>query len=266
MKVLISADIEGVAGIAVWDEARPSSPAYPYFAEQMTKEVVAACAGANLAGAKEIVVKDAHAGARNINPTFLPKNVRLIRGWSGHPHKMITGIDESFSAVAFVGYHSYGGSDANPLAHTINSSVINYIKLNGEFLSEFALHAYLASYLGVPAAFISGDAGICEEAKRLNSNIVTVPVFEGIGAATMSIHPDEAVKLIKKGMQEALAGNLTKNMLELPENFSMEIAYNFHGDAYRNSFYPGAKRISPKSIVLETSDYFDIVRAASFLI
>ncbi|HHY09330.1 MAG TPA: amino acid amidase [Firmicutes bacterium] len=266
MKVLISADIEGVAGIAAWEEARKTSAGYAYFAEQMTKEVAAACEGANLAGAQEIVVKDAHATARNINPALLPKNARLIRGWSGHPYKMITGIDETFTAVAFIGYHSYGGSDANPLAHTINSSVINYIKLNGEFLSEFALHAYLASYLGVPAAFISGDAGICAEAKRLFPNITTVPVFEGVGAATINIHPDKSVELIREGMRQALAGDLEQNLIELPGEFSLEIAYNFHGDAYRNSFYPGAKKISPKSILLEATDYFEIVRAASFLI
>lgn len=266
MKVYISADIEGVAGIANWEEARKTSREYPYFAEQMTREVAAACEGANVSGATEILVKDAHGSGRNIDPSKLPENVNLIRGWSGHPYKMIQGIDESFEAVAFVGYHSYGGSNANPLAHTINSSVIDYIKLNGEYLSEFLLHAYLATYLGVPVVFLSGDKGICEEARRFNQNIVTVAVSEGEGAASTSIHPNKSVKLIKDGMEKALKGHFNKNKVELPKRFSLEIKYNFHGNAYKNSFYPGAIQKTPKSILFETGDYFEIIRATSFLI
>lgn len=266
MKIFISADIEGVAGIAAWEEARKTSPDYSHFAEQMTKEVAAACEGANMAGATEILIKDAHGSGRNIDPSKLPENVRIIRGWSGHPYKMVQGIDESFDAVAFVGYHSYGGSNANPLAHTMNSSLIDYVKLNGEYLSEFLMHSYLATYLGVPVAFLSGDNGICQEANKFNKNIITVPVSEGKGAASISIHPNKAIKLIKKGIENALKGDLTKNKVELPKKFSLEIRYNFHGNAYKNSFYPGVKQIAPKSILFETDDYFEVMRATSFLI
>lgn len=266
MKVFISADLEGVAGITAWDETDNGSGSYPYFAEQMTKEVVAACTGANLAGAQEIVVKDAHETGRNINPSQLPENVRLIRGWTGHPFSMVQGLDHSFDAIAFVGYHSPGGTNANPLAHTMDSSSLNYIKLNGEILSEFRLHAYIAAYLGVPVAFLSGDQGICAEAKNLNDHIATVATFEGLGSATKSIHPQQAVELIKTGMDEVLTGDLSLNKIDLPEKFSLEISYNFHGHAYRKSFYPGTKQISPKSILFETNDYFEIVRAIAFLI
>lgn len=266
MRIYISADIEGVAGIANWEEARKASKEYPYFAEQMTREVAAACEGANLSGATEILVKDAHGSGRNIDPSKLPENVSVIRGWSGHPYKMLQGIDGNFDAVAFVGYHSYGGSDANPLAHTINSSVVDHIILNGEYLSEFLLHAYLAVYLGVPVVFLSGDKGICEEANEFNQNIVTVAVSEGKGAASTSIHPNRSVKLIKDGMEKALKGDFNKNKVELPRRFSLEIKYNFHGNAFKNSFYPGAVLKSPKSILYETDDYFEIMRATSFLI
>ncbi|HZJ76704.1 MAG TPA: M55 family metallopeptidase [Oscillospiraceae bacterium] len=80
-----------------------------------------------------------------------------------------------------IGYHSCGGSGDNPLAHTISSAVIDYIKLNDEYMSEFILHSYLAAYLRIPVVFLSGDKGICEEAKRFNPDIVTVVTSEGIG-------------------------------------------------------------------------------------
>ena len=266
MKIYISADIEGVAGITAWEEARRSSPNYPYFAEQMTKEVAAACEGATMAGATDIIVKDAHGSGMNINPSGLPENIKLIRGWSGHPYKMIQGIDESFDAIVFVGYHSCGGSDENPLAHTVSSSVIDYIKLNGEYLSEFLLHSYLAVYFKIPVAFLSGDKGICEEAKKFDENIVTVATSEGIGAASVSIHPGKSVELIRDGARWALERDLNKNKIKLPKRFALEIGYKYHGDAYKNSFYPGAAQNSPKSILFKTNDYFEIMRATSFLI
>ena len=266
MKIYISADIEGVAGITAWEEARKSSPNYPYFAEQMTKEVAAACGGATMAGATEIIVKDAHASGMNMNPSKLPENVKLIRGWSGHPYKMIQGIDKSFDAIVFVGYHSDGGSDKNPLAHTVSSSVIDYMKLNGEYMSEFLLHSYLAAYLKIPVVFLSGDRGICDEAKKFNKNIVTVAVSEGVGAASVSMHPSKAIELIRDGVKQSLEGDLSKNRVKLPKDFILEIGYKYHGNAYRNSFYPGAIQNSPKSILFRTDDYFEIMRITSFVI
>lgn len=266
MKIYISADIEGVAGITAWDEARRSSPTYPYFADQMTKEVAAACQGARMAGAKEILVKDAHGSGRNINPLKLPEYVRLIRGWSGHPYKMLQHIGEDFDAVIFIGYHAGGDSNKNPLAHTMNSTKIDYMKLNGEYLSEFLLHAYLASYFKIPVAFLSGDEKICREAKEFNENIVTVAPNEGIGEASVSIHPSKSIELIKEGVRQALEKDLGKNQAELPKKFVLEIVYKNHADAYKNSFYPGVVQSSKKSISFETEDYFEIMRLTSFVI
>jgi D-amino peptidase len=70
------------------------------------------------AGAKEIVIKDAHATGRNIIASRLPACARLVRGWSGHPLAMVQELDESFDALVLVGYHSKAGTQDNPLAHT----------------------------------------------------------------------------------------------------------------------------------------------------
>src|ERR1044072_10053846 len=98
MKVFISSDIEGTAGGTAWDEAGKGNPEYSEFREYVTDELVAACEGARAAGASEVVVKDAHATARNLILSKLPDYVRIVRGWSGHPDAMMFGIDESFDA------------------------------------------------------------------------------------------------------------------------------------------------------------------------
>jgi len=265
MKILISADIEGTTGINSWDETEKSKADYSMFAEQMNREVLAACKGAIKAGAKEICIRDAHDSGRNLNPGIFPKDVKIIRGWSGHPFSMVEGLDNTFDGVLFTGYHSAAGTSYNPLAHSMNPFNIDFIKINGQLASEFTLHAYAAAYLGVPPLFVSGDKGLCKEVKAMNSNIRTAAVNEGIGASTISIHPELAVEIIEKSVEEALISDLSLCKLKLPEEFNLEVGYIVHSRAYKLSFYPGAKLISPKIISFKAKDYFEVLRAISFL-
>ena len=131
MKLYISADIEGVAGIASWDETdKEKSAHYPAFQKQMTAEVKAVCEEAFQAGFKEILIKDAHDTGRNPQLPDLPRGVRVIRGWAGEPLSMVQGIDTGFDAAIFVGYHSRAGAGANPLAHTMSSVRLARVNLN----------------------------------------------------------------------------------------------------------------------------------------
>ena len=120
MKIYISADIEGITGTTNWDETEKKHPDYPEFRDQMTAEVAAACEGALAAGATEIMVKDAHDSARNIQAEKLPKGSLLWRGWSGHPYFMVDGMDSTYDAVLMIGYHSRAGSHTNPLSHSMS--------------------------------------------------------------------------------------------------------------------------------------------------
>jgi len=266
MKIYISADIEGVTGIAHWDETEKSKSDYQKFAKQMTDEVKAACEGAIKAEAKEIWIKDAHDTGRNINADELPQSIRLVRGWSEHPYLMVQELDESFNAILMIGYHSFGGSSSNPLSHTLSSSTLNYIKLNGEYASEFLIHGYAAATMGVPVVFISGDEGICKEANKINKNIKTVAVNKGVGNSVISIHPKRAVEKIKEGVELILKGDIDKCRIELPKYFKVELSYKKHVKAFKASFYPGMKQISSTSLVFETDNYFEVLRMLLFVI
>ncbi|MBC8589412.1 M55 family metallopeptidase [Paratissierella segnis] len=264
MKIFISADIEGVSGSTAWDETERGNELYDYFANQMTLEVKAACEGANEAGAKEIVIKDAHSSGRNIDHRKLPKNAKLIRSWAGHPFSMAEELDDTFDAIIFIGYHSAAGRDTNPLSHTMNTS-LDCIKLNNQIASEFLLHAYIAAYLDVPIALLSGDAGLCEEVKELNENIKTIAVKEGKGNSTINLHPELACDLIKQGVKEILSKDLSYNRIELPKSFILEMRYREHKDAYKRQFYPGVIKTDENTISLKSNDYMDIVKAVHFL-
>jgi D-amino peptidase len=265
MKIFISADIEGVTGVTHWDETEKNESDYKDFAHQMTLEVKAACEGAVNAGANEIWIKDAHDSGRNIDHNLLPKNTKLVRGWSGGLYSMVQELDSSFDALLYVGYHSAAGTNTNPLSHTMNTT-LDYIKINGRYASEFLIHSYIAAYLGVPVVFLCGDLGLCNEVKSINENIVTIPVKEGIGNSTISIHPQLALELIKNGVEESLSKELSECKLELPKTFELEIKYNEHANALRKSNYPGAELIDPKVVKFTHDDYMEVVRAMKFLL
>jgi D-amino peptidase len=265
MKIFISADIEGVTGSTVWDETEKGKDLYEYFAKQMTREVKAACDGANEAGAIDIMVNDAHDSGRNIDHNLLPKNTKLVRGWAGGLYSMVQELDETYDALMFVGYHAAAGKDTNPLSHTM-TTILDYVKINGIVASEFLIHSYIAAYLGVPVVFLSGDKGLCESAKCLNENIVTVAVKEGKGNSTVNIHPDLALELIEEGVKKALTQDRSKCIIELPNEFNVEIRYRNHKDAYKSSHYPGVNKLDENTIEYISNDYMDVLRMMNFLI
>lgn len=102
----------------------------------MTKEVNAVCTGALEAGADAILIKDAHDSARNLDPSALPRQARVLRGWTGDLLCMMSGIDtDSFDAAIMTGYHSAAGCPGNPLSHT-NNLKNEWVTLNGQRMSD----------------------------------------------------------------------------------------------------------------------------------
>ncbi len=263
MKVFISADIEGVTGAAHWHETDKSHADYAEFREQMTAEVAAACEAALQAGATEIVVKDAHDTGRNLIAAKLPREVRLIRGWTEDPYSMMAGLDRTFQAVLMTGYHSRAGSDASPLAHTLTGRV-TYLKINHRYASEFLINAYTAGWLRVPVVFLSGDAGICQDAQSFLPGLTTTAVMEGAGEATSSLHPAVAIERIRHGVETALKGDLTECQVPMPPHFAVEIRYRAHSHARQASFYPGARLVEPHIVQFDADDYFEVLRFFMF--
>jgi D-amino peptidase len=232
----------------------------------MTQHVAAACEGAVAAGADAILVKDAHASARNVFADRLPECAEIVRGWSGHPLMMVQELDESFDALAMVGYHARASSGGNPLAHTMSSSNIALLSVNGDPVSEFHLHAWAGAMFGVPTVFVSGDEALCEHALALVPAIEAVPVMRGVGDSSVGLHPKVAERRIREGMQAALGRDANACRLELPADFSLEIRYHKATRAYAKSFYPGARLVDDTTVGLEATSYFEVLRAINFLI
>ncbi len=263
MKVFISADIEGVTGISNWAQANHKEKVYEVFAKRMSEEVRAAIDGAFAAGAKEIVVTDAHGSGVNLDIEILGKDVTLIQRFNGHPDGMMFGLDDSFDAAMMIGYHSPASYGGNPLAHTLSSRRFHKFVLNGEIASEWLLNAFTAAVKGVPAVFASGDERLGEHIKTHHGEVLFHPTFSSHGASVVYQHPEKSLEAIRKLSEQALRKNIRP--LPVPDGFRIEVTFANHMEAYRRSFYPGAKKTDDMTVAFESDDYRDIQTFLAFM-
>ncbi len=261
MKIFISVDIEGVTGIHEWKQATKGEAVYEKIARRMSEEVAAAIKGAKRAGAKEIVVRDAHGTADNLDIELLDESITLIQKFNHHPDLMMYGIDESFDAAMFIGYHAGAYQGGNPLAHTLSSSKVHKLTVNGNLASEYLLNAYIAAEKGVPVVFMSGDKTLGEHAKNHQKDLYFVETFDAEAETVIYKHPKRIQNAITETVEKAL-----KSMppaIETPKRYKIKVEYKNHSQASMSSFYPGAKLIDLHTVEFESKD---IEKVKAFLV
>lgn len=264
-KLYVSADIEGVCGIADWTETEIGEAQGAYFRKEMTKEVVSACEAAVKHGVSDILVKDAHGSGRSIDPSALPREARILRSWTKDPLVMMAGLDASFGGVFFIGYHSAAGTDGNPLAHTMNGDNVA-VMINGVLASEFMINSYIAGHIGVPVMMLTGDAALCATAASINPYIRTVAVSEGHGNASISIHPALAQERIAAAARDALSADPKSMLVQMPGSFKVSIYFKKHFLANRGSYYPGATRLSAHEVGFKSKNWADVLAFLFFVL
>jgi D-amino peptidase len=263
LKVFISVDMEGVAGVIHWDDVSRRGEDYQLFRKLMTLETNAAIMGALEAGATEILVRDSHGSARNILPDLLHSAAELIRDWSGGPLSMMEGIDKTFDAVIFVGYHARAGTPDAVLKHTMTGRFYD-VELNGIKMPEAGINAFIAGQFGVPVVLVAGDLAIVNQAKELFGDIETVVVKEGIGKAARMLHPEKAQKLIKEKTTVALRRLKDFKPYKLSTPYTMKITYTNEEIAHRASWVPGAKRVGDRAVSFTSYDFMEVLKFFSF--
>ena len=255
-RVFLSCDIEGTCGVAHWDETERAKPDYGPFARQMSREVAAACEGALRGGAAELFVRDAHDSARNIDPMLLPEAARIMRGWGRDPYAMMSGLDAGFDGVMFTGYHSACGWAGNPLSHTMNTRNIS-VTVNGETMSELMMNSLTAAMFGVPVLMVTGDRMLCDWFHEKVPAALTVPVSEGVGNGSVSMHPEKAIRLIREAAEKAMALDRAACLYPLPERFEVTVCYRQHFDARGASWYPGMRQLDDRTVAFSCERWMD---------
>lgn len=261
LKVYISADMEGIGGVNSENtQSSPHAADYEKARHFMTLEVNAAIAGAYDAGATEVVVSDSHWEGNNIDAALLDHRVKIVRGFP-RPLGMMQGIDKSFDAVVFVGYHASENQEKAILAHTEDGDKILAIKLNGKPVPEAGFNAAIAGDFGVPVVFISGDQSTCEEAKHILGPIETAIVKTGSGfySGTM-LHPDVSQRMIREGVKQGIDKRLHLKPYTVSHPVKLEITFKEPFYAEIASYFRNVERPNAHSIVYTAIDMTDASR------
>ncbi len=247
LKVYISADMEGVTGMVSGSQVSSSGRDYSVGRELMIAETNTAIAAAFEAGATEVVVNDSHGSQTNLLPTKIDRRAVLITG-SPKPLGMMQGIDGSFDAVIFIGYHARASTVSGVLDHTF-SGQLKHVRLNGQEVGEYGLNGSLAGHFGVPVVFISGDKAVLEQARELIPGIEGVAVKEAIGVtAARTLHPEEARERIAAGIKAALARRKGIQPVRLSQPVTLEIELARTSQADNAMLVPGMERISGRVV------------------
>jgi D-amino peptidase len=230
MKIYLSTDIEGTAGIVDWDQVMPGSAGYAAGVELLLAEVNAAIEGAEAAGATEFLVNDAHSRMANLPPARLAGRARFLGGRL-KPLYMMEGLDESFDAVMFISYHGSMSAPASALSHTYFPMAIAEVTLNGIVVGEAGINALVARHFDVPVVLITGDETTAHEISEVCPGIRAAVVKRSVTRfAAESMHPADACALIREEARLAVsaAGDAHPPAISLPATLGIR----FHNGVY----------------------------------
>ena len=267
LKIYISVDMEGIAGVVSGEQLGPTGFEYGRARQWMTDETLAAIQGARDAGATEFVISDSHGNGQNLLIDQLPNDVTIIRSWP-RPLMMMEGIDSTFAAAVFIGYHSSTSNMRGVRAHTMSSATLTGVALNGTQMPEGGVNAAIAGHFGVPVVAISGDDAAVAEV----SGIVGGGPMEGAvvkraisfhSAATMT--PKAAQELIRVKVKTGVEKRAAIKPFTLRGSVTLDLSFKNYRTAEMLAYLSIVTRTDAHSIrfvgrnVLEVSKFLEFV-------
>jgi D-amino peptidase len=265
LKVYISADMEGVVGTVTSDQLGPAGFEYQRFREIMTAEVNAAIEAARASGATEILVSDSHGNGENLLMERLPPDIQLVRSWP-RPLGMMEGIDETFDAAIFIGYHASTSNPRGVRAHTMSSANLTALRLNGRDMPEAGVSAAIAGDFGVPVVMLSGDDAIAEEASALLGDLETAVTKHTLGFhSARTLMPEASYALIRQKVAAALGRLDEFRPYRLEGPISLEISFKNYMPAEVLAYLPDVERVDSHTIRYVGGDMTEISRFIEFV-
>jgi len=253
MRVYLSVDMEGIAGVSHPGPTRRTDSEYPAAADLMVGETNAAIAGAVAAGATDILVNDSHGGMYNLRPEAVDPVARLLQGQK--PWSMVAGAASgddgpAFDVALFVGYHARAGHPTGTIAHTYTGGPVE-TRLNGRPTGEYGFNALALGAWGIPVGLVAGDDALAAEVEGWLPWAERVVVKQGFGSnAAASLHPERAREAIRAGaaraVERARAGDV--RILEIEPPVVIEVDYRRGLEADYAAIVPGAERTGDRTV------------------
>ena len=264
-KVFISVDMEGITGVVQPSQLGPTGFEYGKAREWMTAEAKAAIEGARAAGATSFVLADSHGNAQNLLIDQLPEDVRIVRGFP-RPLSMMQGIDATFGAAIFIGYHASEMTVDAVRGHTFSSAKLLGVTLNGTEVSEGLFNAAIAAHYGVPVVFVSGDRKAVEQMQAGISGIAGAIVKEALGYhSALTVTPARGQAMIRDGVRTALSKRGAIQPYSLKTPITLEVGFKLTLDAERASYIPGLSRSGAHTVRGSYPDIIQVVRLIQVL-
>ena len=257
MKVYVSVDMEGIAGIATLDQILRGGFGYARAQELMTDEANAAIAGAFDGGATHVIVNDSHGTMDNLIHERLDPRARLVFG-APKAQCMAEGMTADCAVALFVGYHAPAGAPG-VLAHTF-SAHFGEVRFNGAPVSEAEVNALQATSLGIPVGLVSGDNVISTIAAQAfpGAEIVTVKTAHGFSAAD-SVSPSVARDLIRESAARAIKGAADLTVPSLPATFTVEVDMPSPLAAELAANIPGCARTADRTVTAAVTGSSEVI-------
>jgi D-amino peptidase len=261
VKVFISFDMEGVAGIVDWSQCRAPGQPYEEGRRLLLGEVNAAIDGAMAGGATEIVCNDSHGTMNNLDPAALHGQASYVSG-RHKPLYMMQGLDATADVVFMVGYHGSISGESSVLSHTYNPSVISHVSLNGVRVGESGINALVALAYRVPVGLITGDRQTAGEAKPFLADAELVVVkesFTRFGAS--NLHPEMAQAMITDGARRAVerVAGVKPPSISLPATLEVEVQTADMAEVA--SWVRGAERTGVRTVSIRGEDPLAMFRS-----
>ena len=254
LKVFISVDMEGINGIVAADQLGPQGSEYGRARKLMVEEVNRAIEGALAAGATDILVNDSHGTMRNLLLEDLKPPARLLSD-SFKPNGMMQGLDDSFAAVLFIGYHARAGSPVGVRAHT-GSGVLADLKINGKRVGEGGMNIFYAASFGVPVVLITGDQVAAAQTRELAPDIEAVVVKEAVNTRAAIYQPLEASRAaIRAAAEHAVSNRAAHHAPTLAPPFTFEVTLSTAAHADVAEQIPTVTRTGSQSVAYTTNDF-----------
>lgn len=253
MRVLISADGEGVTGVTSTSELLKEGADYALLREMMTHDVNAAVSGAFDAGATEVVVNDSHWSMTNLLVEKLDPRADLIKGFQKHLC-MVEGVQQA-DLVFFVGYHCRVGAAHGVGNETVLGREMIEIRMNGVPVGESEINASVCAHFGVPVGMVSGDDLYCAEAREKLGAVETAITKYALGRWTARcIAPQRTWTAIHAAAQRAVTRAHEFALYPLPASIEYEIEWSSTAEAYMASLVPGSSLKSPRIVAIGGAD------------
>jgi D-amino peptidase len=260
VKLFISSDIEGTAGIVDWQQVRGPGPEYEIGRELLTAEVNAAIDGARMAGAEQILVNDSHSTMQNIRPDALHGGASYLSG-KHKPLYMMEGLDASFDAAFFIAYHGSIGAEHAVLSHTYNPLAVWEARLNGVPVGESGLNALVALHHRVPIVLITGDEATGEEARPFLEDAEVVVVKRSVTRfAAENLHPSRARELIRDGAQRAVKKMHQAALPKIHLPATLDLTFLTADMAEWATWIRGAERSGNRTVTITDDDPLRLYR------